>query len=860
MPSFKSMTTPLCQRIKLSNGLNVLAIPHKQAPVVAIQGWIRFGSADESEATAGLAHLFEHLLFKGTERRPVGAIAHEIESLGGDLNAYTTYDHTVMHMTLGAKHLSQGLDILSDSLMNSVVDKDELVREREVVLEEIRRRNDMPSAIASDLLRERLFEGHPYARPVIGYSSVVAAMSREDILAAYRRYYNTNNIFLVISGDFDESKLAEECEKYFSKMKTGPRPDERPALNPLNKHHNGFKHNPSPDSLLHFGWQGPVGAHDDTAALDAFALIIGQGDSSRLVRKLVHEEKLLREIGAGFWGPKESGSFQISMRGTAGASKKYKAIVDGIDECLNAPLSEAELDKAKKNLLASATYSKETVDGMAQRFGYYESIASDWQGDLRYLEAVRRLSISDLERVRNEYINWDRAVAAGIVPKGESLPQFSPPKKIQAKAPTLSASAKKDFGVESFQFRGLKVLVKTVSHIPLFSLRWAGLGGARLEPSTAGGLGSLWSRSVVNGGTSSDGKLWSREELNEKVDCLSAGLSAFHGKNSFGYQVDGLSDDFAELFQLLLAIKNNPTFDQKLVNEEKSHQLADLKTSEDSPSTVAGRLFSEKMFGNHPYGRTSIGSSSSIKKITASHLAAYHKKLEAQPQVLSIVGNITPQQVETLLKRHLAQNSFKKAPTAITKNKVTYAKKPSHEKRFLKKEQSHIILGYPTCTLFEKDRWALLGLSAVLGGQGGRLFMELRDKMSLCYTVSPTHMEGIDGGYFGFYIATAPDKIKIAIDALHKEIERLVEKGVDDEEWKKACTYYTGNFEIEQQRLAAQSMGMALDELYGLGFKEYFQFDKNLRALKASDLNRVAQKYFSSAAKKSEVSVIVGPK
>jgi len=141
--------------------MTLLAIPSKQAPVVAVQGWIRFGAADESDDIAGIAHLFEHLLFKGTKRRPVGQIAREIESLGGDLNAYTSYDQTVMHMTLASRHLERGLDILSDSLMNSVVEEDELAREREVVLEEIRRRNDMPGARASDNFRGLLFSKHP---------------------------------------------------------------------------------------------------------------------------------------------------------------------------------------------------------------------------------------------------------------------------------------------------------------------------------------------------------------------------------------------------------------------------------------------------------------------------------------------------------------------------------------------------------------------------------------------------------------------------------------------------------------------------------------------------------------------------
>lgn len=842
-----------CQRYRLSNGLEVLAVPSRNAPVVALQGWIRFGSADEGERYAGLAHLFEHLLFKGTQKRSVGQIAREVESLGGDLNAYTTYDHTVMHLTLSSKHLSTGLEILADSLMNSTVDDDELARERIVVLEEIKRRNDMPGAIAGDLLRQKLFAGHPYGRPVIGYAEIVSQMSRDEILTAYQKYYNTENLFLVLSGDFESQQVPEICEHYFSPMKAGPKPESRGQIQRLKMVEENFKHNPSPDALLHLGWQGPAGHSEDAAAMDALALIMGQGESSRFVRKLVLDDKILRDVGAYVWGPKETGSFQIGMKGNAGTSKNYAQILQGLHDCLEKPITEAELDKARKNLLASGTYSKETVDGLAQRFGYFESIAHDWEADTRYLEKVKHLTTADLEQARRAYVNWDTLVAAGVVPEKDRLPSFSKPKAKKVVAPK---SAEKTYGVESFDYRGLRVLLKNLPQLPMFSLRWTGQGGSRQEPAAKAGLGSLWSRSVGAGSKAIDGKIWSRDDINEKVDRLSASMSAFHGKNSFGAQVDGLSDDFDELFGLLSAMKQMPLFAKPEVDLERDHQLADIKSSEDSPASVVNRLFSETMFGKHPYGRSSLGTRESLKKITGKDLLAYHRKLESQPQVLSIVGNVSREQLELALAKNWPTQKFK-SPKKMTPMKITFPKKRTELRKFLKKEQSHILLGYSTASMFEKDRWPLLGLAAVLSGQGGRLFMELRDKLSLCYTVAPTHMEGIDGGYFAFYIATSPEKEKIAVDALQKEIQRIIAEGIPEAEWEKARTFYSGNFEIEQQRLAAQAMGMNLDELYGLGFEEYFEFEQYLKKVSAADLKRVAEKYFKQPPL---VTAVVGPK
>jgi zinc protease len=850
----------LCSKHKLPNGLEVLLVPNKQAPVVALQGWIRFGSADETDEIAGLAHLFEHLLFKGTEKRAVGMISREIEGLGGDLNAYTSYDQTVMHLTLASKHADAGLDILADSLQNSVIEPDELVREREVVLEEIRRRNDMPGAIAVDLMRGELFKGHTYARPVIGYADVVAAMSRETILAQYKKHYNASNLFLVIAGDIEEGRILKTCERLFQGLKPGYVPPRRPQPSAIAGIRQNFRHHSSPDSLVHLSWLATDAVHADAAALDAFALILGQGESSRLVRKLVHDEKLVRETGAGCWTPKDRGSFGVVFKGQKGMTSKFPQILASLESCLGEHVSEAELEKAKKNLLSTATYSKETVDGLAQRFGYCEAVAGDWQLDTRYLEDVRRLTVQDLERVRREYLSWTSGVAAGgIVTAGDPIPVVDAPKARPAKA-TAVAKAKTPTGeVESFRFRGLDVVLKTQTHLPMFCFRWVGLGGTRLEAPAKGGVGALWSRCVSEGGTAPDGTEFSRTEVNEIVDASSASFSAFHGRNSWGFQIDGLSEDFEKLLQPFAASLDRPDFDGKIFQLEKKHLLEDLRASDDQPGSVVSRLYNEALFGKHAYGRPGSGRPETVKKISDRDLESYHAKCVEQPQVLSVVGDISRARLEKALNELFGDVKFPGASPLRKKTKLPPLKKDVVVRQKLDKEQTHILWGFRTCDLFHEDRWALMGLSAVLSGMGGRLFNELREKLSLCYTVSPSHVEGFETGSFGFYIATSPDKEETALAALRKEVEKLLDVPVPKAEWEHAVSYYTGNHEIEQQRFSGQAMGMALDQLYGSGWQEYYRFADKLRKVTPADLQRVARKYLDFR-KLPSVLAVVGPK
>lgn len=854
------------EKIILSNGLPILAIPTKQAPVVALQAWIRFGAADETDEIAGLAHLFEHLLFKGTSRRAVGQIAHEIEAMGGDVNAYTSYDQTVMHLTVGSQHLRQGLDILADAILDSVVDPVELAKEKKVILEEIARRNDMPGAAASDLLHTTLFAGHPYARPVIGYAKVVEDMPRERILELYKKYYNAQNMFLVVSGDFDVKNLRKICDDLFGPLAQGKRCPDRIAMSPFRSQTTQFVTNPYPHPIAHLTWRGPSLRDPSVAALDAFSLVVGNGESSRLHKKLVLEKKWLQSIGTGVWSPKDQGCFDLGIRGNADFSKRFDDSLKLIRDELMSPISERELEVAKNNLVSDNIYAKETVDGLAQKFGYFEVIAGDYKEDEIYTERVQALTTKDLEVARDQWLSNDWAIT-GITPA--KMKVASAPKNFWNHSKVASSSDKteipklkmdSDHAVESFQFGNLKVVVRTLTHLPIFSLRLVGLGGNRGEPNSKPGIGRLWEHSVLCGHRGFDEKLWTRNRINEFVDASTASLGSFHGRNSQGFNIDGLSKDFENLFELVLGMRANPIFDESDLKIERKQQLSEIKSAASSPTAVMNHIFRQSMYGKkHPYGKSSLGTPDGVKNIKTRDLQQYNSALLKSPSVLCIVGNITAERVYQFLREHLDAKSFAPHTRGMLKPVLpTYPKKEIRIRETLEKEQSHVIRGYPTCDFTNNDRWGLLALSAILSGQGGRLFLELRDKLSLCYSVSPTHMEAVDGGHFGVYIGTTPEKVQTALDGIDREFDKIAQHGVSAKEWNVARTYYAGNHIIDQQKLSSQCLSMALEELYGFGWGSYFKFNEYLEAIKPEDIQRVTRKYLGK--KDRCVTALVEPK
>jgi len=185
----------------LDNGLTVVIEEERSAPVVSMQMWVKVGSADESKKIAGISHVFEHMLFKGTKTKPVGQIASMVESVGGDINAYTSFDNTVFHLTIPSRHFSTGLDVISDAVQNSSMDPEELKKELEVVLEEIRMNEDNPGRRLFKSILGTAYNVHPYGRPVIGYVDTVSTFTRKEIMDFYRTWYVPNNMVLVIAGD-----------------------------------------------------------------------------------------------------------------------------------------------------------------------------------------------------------------------------------------------------------------------------------------------------------------------------------------------------------------------------------------------------------------------------------------------------------------------------------------------------------------------------------------------------------------------------------------------------------------------------------------------------------------------------------
>src|SRR3954463_11993874 len=410
-------------RHRLQNGLTVLVEENHAAPVSALQVWVRVGSADELSDEAGLAHLHEHMLFKGTARRGPGEIARTIEAAGGEINAWTSFDQTVYHVIVASQFTAQGLDVLADAITQAAFDPQELERLIEVVCEEIKRSLDSPARKLSKELFANAYTRHPYGKPVIGTEESVRSFTREGILRFYRRWYRPENCVVVAVGDVREQEILDLAQRHFAWPGGGfERGPERQTEPPRSRPHGRVVREKLKEGYLSIAWPAPALRDPDVAALDALAIVLGHGDGSRLFRALKRDRLLCTQVQASCYTPVDPGLTIV------GLTLKPEQVQDAVREALRqvyatraAEVTDEELSLACRLIESEAVYQRETVQGQARKLGFYESSASGIEFEAEYLAKVAALTPRIVREAAERHIHPEVPVACAILPEGDGI-------------------------------------------------------------------------------------------------------------------------------------------------------------------------------------------------------------------------------------------------------------------------------------------------------------------------------------------------------------------------------------------------------------------------------------------------------
>jgi zinc protease len=408
----------------LPNGVRVIVQEHHASDVVALQLWVQAGGRDEASSEVGLAHYLEHMLFKGTSKRPPGFVEREVEAVGGRMNAGTSLDFTFYHTVLPASRATGGIQMLADIAVNASLDPALLDAEKQVVLEEIRLGEDNPRRFLARRMYELLFINHPYGRPVIGTPELIRGLDRPTLLGFYRRHYVPETFTLVIVGAVDSRAMMEVARVSFAGLpRSGSRrlPAAAPAIVQAQRQ---VVERQGGQAYLGLAWLAPRLDHGDAPAVELLTTILGQSRSARLTRELRDNLRLVNSISAGYSGLEAAGIMTITAELEPGnLSAAESAILREVRRLTEDGVTVAERRRAITGRKAQHEFAAETAEGRARSIGRAETV---WklEEEEAWVDRLRSVTADQIRTVARRYLDLDRCVRLLLVPP---VPPLVPP-------------------------------------------------------------------------------------------------------------------------------------------------------------------------------------------------------------------------------------------------------------------------------------------------------------------------------------------------------------------------------------------------------------------------------------------------
>ncbi|MEM7507937.1 MAG: pitrilysin family protein [Pseudomonadota bacterium] len=421
---------PVVTTFTLENGMDAVVIEDHRAPVVTHMVWYRVGSADEPWGASGIAHFFEHMMFRGSEKYPNGIASQVIAENGGSENAFTSYDYTAYFQRIASDRLETVMDIESDRMKNLQINDEVTLTERKVILEERNQRTDSsPQQLFSEQVRAALYLNHPYAVPVIGWRHEIAALSTEDLLEFYNRYYAPDNAILVVAGAVTPERVRELAETYYGPLQPSgkppePRPTEPPQLAPRRMEMSDHRVRQPYVMRLYLVPSYASGGASEAAALSVLSEVLGTGISSRFASSLQLQEKTAISTGA-WYSASARDATGFGLWGVPAPGVDLQTVEDDLDAVIaeiaaNGPTQE-ELDRVKRTLRAARIFAQDSQSSQANLYGRTLSVGLSVEDVDAWPEAVEAVTIQDVQEAAKKHLIMDRSVTGWLTrdEKGE---------------------------------------------------------------------------------------------------------------------------------------------------------------------------------------------------------------------------------------------------------------------------------------------------------------------------------------------------------------------------------------------------------------------------------------------------------
>ncbi len=841
---------------KLDNGQTVIIKEVHDNPIVTIDTWIKTGSINENDKNNGVAHFLEHLFFKGTTKHPTGEFDRILESKGAQTNAATSKDFTHYYITLPSKYFETAIDLHADMLMNPLIPRKELEKERKVVIEEIAKTNDNPENKLYENMVQSFYINHPYKRKVIGKKEIIENISREEIFNFYNSWYNPSNMITVVVGDIDTTQALDLIKKNFN------RPEAKNCKNPKYKSDKNIEKqieitakDKVKNGYMLIGFRGvPQENRADSYALDVLATILGDGRTSKLYQAVKEQKQLAYSISAGHASMKDDSLVFVRANFTPeNKDKVKKAIFDEITKVRNGNIDEQEISTAKNIIERDTFYARESTSNIANELGYTTLVYGDAKYYDEYIDNIKKVTKADLIRVAKKYLNPNHAVISIMLP--DTAPEENI-KKISNVAHPKPVVIKKEKNITQYKLsNNLNLIINHNTLNDIVAMEIYAKGGNFIEKKA--GTGTI-TASVMMKGT----KKYSQIDLSQTMEQNGIKIVPANGSDYFSISVKTTKNDLPLTFDLLNEVVNNATLDKNEIERIKTEKIYAIQQNRDTPSSVAFEEFKTAIWANTPYGVTGKVMEKTIPTINKNDVEEFYNTVfYPENLVISINGNVNDEEIIKNIEQIFCTKKYtnaKKFEYSNYKNKFLPLSAAKNVKKEKDVEAAWILMGWLTDGVQnKKDIAALQVIDSILGGgMSSRLFSNLRGEQGLAYQVGSSFAANVNQGVFAVYIGTNPETALHSKNELLKQINLLKKEFVSDKELQEAKDKILGNFVLSQETNMEKAYTLGWFELSGRGFDYINEFPKLIECVTPTEVIRVANKYFE----KPYVFTIVAPK
>ncbi len=860
------------------------------APAVSLITHVRAGFLDEPDELAGISHVLEHMLFKGTPSLAPGELAQRVKAIGGSLNAYTAYDHTVYLATAPAANVAELATLQADQVRNPTLDPGELARELGVIIQEAKRKLDSPSAVSGETLHELLFREHRLRRWRIGHAEQLERFTRDDVAGYHASRYVPARTIVALVGDVDQDRALEMLRERWSDWRGAngdipdpPRETSEPAMR--------ARRMSGDVSLveLAIGWRGVGALHPDARALDLAAAVLSVGRGSRLSRML-REPGIANGVGASHYSVPDVGVFTIAAEANPERLESTARTIAGVlADLLHEPPARDELDCARTMMLMRLARRLERYESRATALAEEEAL-----GDVTRIdrEASEYLAVTpeQVQAVMREHLIPDVACAIAYCPESSAV-QFD----VDMFADAMTAGAlrppaitlapieltSRDVRPATLTARRSPPTAPRVTHLALSNLDILAVQHGdvpqvamhvyrhrvAIEDAFTAGLTSLAMRVIPKGTVRR-----SAAELALAAESLGGVIASTLGADVVGLSLTVAAEHARAGASLLAEVLHEPRIDPDVVAVERRLQIEDARAIADDMVSFPIQLMLGVAFNDRHYGAPALGTPESVAQFDASRVRAWHEQWlatgrttvivvgadeaerlaedvarefdsrpEARESALSLSKGLRPEASPPLAYAEGAAARLASGPSTSSGQALgPLAFSPGTRTATRQRQQSALAMLFPGPARTDPDRFAAEVWSAIAAGLGGRLFESLRSARSLAYTVVANSWQRRHAGGLLTYIAMAPERLNEARDAMLDELRVFHDQPPTREELLRATAMLAGQAEIARQTASAVAGEIASAWLVGEGLSELDDPGARYRAVTAQDVHRVA--------------------